>query len=59
MITNKTDKEYLQQTLESKKLELAEVIVKHRIFMAQIELEKEMLQKQINSLERQLTNSKE
>jgi hypothetical protein len=49
-----TDKTYLEQQLRTKKIELDNVKIEHRIALAVYEVKKEMLNSQIDSLERQL-----
>jgi hypothetical protein len=49
-----TDKEYLELILKSARLELNETEVCLRISIAEGEAKKEMLRRQINSIERQL-----
>lgn len=53
---NITHKEYLENILYTRKLELEEAEIKHRVFKAEIEKEKELLRKQINSIEAHLAN---
>ena len=49
--------EYLEQKLKSKKLELEQLKINHRINIAAFEVKSEMLNKDIDSLERQLEDS--
>lgn len=56
MITS--DSKYLELQLRSKKLELAEVQVQHRIAIATYATKVDMLQAQIDSIEKQLNNPK-
>ena len=49
-------KEYLEQQLISKKMELKEVETQHRINLAEFEVKKGMLRGQIDSIELQLQN---
>lgn len=53
-----TDREYLQQILKSAKIELKEIEIKHRIAIAEFNVKKEILQKQIDSIEFQLDGDK-
>ena len=49
-----THKEYLKQSLQSKKYALNEMNLAHRINLATYEAKKEMLNKEITSIEIQL-----
>ncbi|MGD6898615.1 hypothetical protein [Bacillus infantis] len=46
--------DYLNQKLISKKLELDNVLLEHRIAIAEFNVKREMLQSQIDSIDRQL-----
>ena len=50
--------EYLKRTLKSKKLELENEKVLHRIAIEKHNLKQEMLQSQIDSIEHQLEDAK-
>ncbi|MBY9081221.1 hypothetical protein KIH86_24035 [Paenibacillus sp. HN-1] len=46
--------EYLERTLKSKRIELENLNIMHRVAIATYEAKKEMLQKEMDSIERQL-----
>lgn len=48
--------EYLQRKLDSLKMELENLNIEHRINIAKYETKKEMIQKDIDGLERQLAD---
>lgn len=50
-----THDEYLKRTLRTKKMELTNLNIEHRIAIAKHEVKKDMLQKEIDSIERQLS----
>ena len=48
--------EYLKQTLKTKKMELDNLKIDRRIYLAESQMKQEMLISQIESLEKQLEN---
>lgn len=54
-----TDRQYIEGMLLTKRYELEECHVKHRIHMSTHEMEKKMLYEHIHSLEKQLGDNKE
>ena len=52
-------KEYLENILQSNKIELRELEIKLRIYLAENTAAREMLQRQIYSIEKQLENGDE
>lgn len=51
---NLSHEEYLKKTLDSKKIEMENLKISHRIALAEYEVKKEMLYGQIYSIENQL-----
>ena len=56
---NISHEKYLEDMIYSNKLHLREKEVQHRIAIAKYNAERELLQKQIDSMEKQLENNKE
>ena len=52
-------KEYLENILQSNKIELRELEIKLRIYLAENTAARKMLQRQIDSIEKQLENGDE
>lgn len=48
--------EYLRRKLGSRKIELENLNIEHRVNIAKYETKKELIQKDIDALERQLTD---